>query len=95
MSKFNEVFVISRERPKLALYLRLKIVKGGPLELRNSSWLQNEKLKGGPLGDFKTLIMLQNSYSLNYAHSLCRHYALIGQRGCLCSILLPACNRGV
>ena len=56
-------FWTSRERPKSALYLRLKIVKGGTLwVLWNSSWWQNMKknqlnsvtvsknVKGGPFG---------------------------------------------
>ena len=40
--------ITSRERPKSALYLRLKIVKGGTLRaLWNSSWLQNLKKNWG------------------------------------------------
>ena len=41
----------SRERPKSAPYLRLKIVKSGTLRaLWNSSWLQNmKKIEGGTL----------------------------------------------
>ena len=44
-SKLNpHKFSTSRERPKSALYLRLKIVKGGTLwVLWNSSWWQNMK----------------------------------------------------
>ena len=43
--------VTSRERPKSAPYLRLKIVKSGTLRaLWNSSWLQNmKKFEGGTL----------------------------------------------
>ena len=57
MPKFNEVFIVittSRERPKSALYLRLKICKRedplGFVELQLVA--KYEKLKGGLLGEF-------------------------------------------
>ena len=45
----------SRERPKLAPYLRLKTVKNGTLRaLSNSGWLQNmKKIVGGTLWELE------------------------------------------
>ena len=53
--KVSIYFQTSRERPKSALYLRLKIVKGGPFGLFETPvgctiW---KKIEGGPFGDFK------------------------------------------
>ena len=48
-----KIIETSRERPKSALYLRLKIVKGGPFGLCETPvGCKYEKIKGGPLGDF-------------------------------------------
>ena len=57
ISKFAQKMnkrLTSRERPKSALYLRLKIVKGDPLDFvkLQSVAKYEKKMKGGPLGDF-------------------------------------------
>ena len=55
------LILTSRERPKSALYLRLKIVKGGPFGLcETPDGCKIGENKGGPLGDFQTSIMFQN-----------------------------------
>ena len=44
----------SRERPKSALYLRLKNVKGDPSDFVKLQLVaKHEKIEGGPFGDFK------------------------------------------
>ena len=45
--------VTSRERPKSALYVRLKIVEGGPLGFVKLQLVAKYEKKGGPLGNFE------------------------------------------
>ena len=50
----EDISVTSRERPKSALYPRLKIVEGDPLGFVKFQLIAKyEKIEGGPLEDIK------------------------------------------
>ena len=56
VTKMHGLVITSRERPKSAPYLRLKVQKGDPsgfVKLQLVAKNLKKKLKGGPFGDMK------------------------------------------